>query len=146
MAAARIRIRTQLVVPDANGGIAHAQLKFGNGMVMLGSMREDEFNALMKHPINRRARNAKRLRDRRRCRSDYASAQAAGAKIVLTSRTRTTAAADFSCHDLEGHLWNSAPTIRGANRKGVNILHRVFRNATRSDFSCAVMPMPKRES
>jgi len=26
----------QLIVPDEQGGIAHAQLRFGNGMVMLG--------------------------------------------------------------------------------------------------------------
>ncbi len=32
-----------LVVPGEGGAIAHAQLAFGNGMVMLGSARDDEF-------------------------------------------------------------------------------------------------------
>ena len=40
----------QLVVPDAEGGVAHAQLRFGNGMVRLGSVRDDEFGKLMAHP------------------------------------------------------------------------------------------------
>ena len=35
-----------LVVPGEDGGIAHAQLVFGNGMVMLGSARDDDFGKL----------------------------------------------------------------------------------------------------
>lgn len=38
------------VVEDGNGGIAHAQLTFGGGMVMLGSDRKDEFGALQSTP------------------------------------------------------------------------------------------------
>ena len=34
-----------LVVPGEGGAIDHAQLVFGNGMVMLGSARDDEFGA-----------------------------------------------------------------------------------------------------
>ena len=42
----------QLVVPNEDGTIAHAQLTFGNGMVMLGSVlkAETEFGRLMKQP------------------------------------------------------------------------------------------------
>ena len=32
-----------LVVPDDDGGVAHAQLTFGNGMIMLSSVRSDEY-------------------------------------------------------------------------------------------------------
>lgn len=35
-----------LVVPGEDGTIAHAQLTFGNGMVMLGSARDDDFGQL----------------------------------------------------------------------------------------------------
>ena len=40
----------QLVVPGKEGTIAHAQLKFGNGMIMLGSVVDSEFGRLMKQP------------------------------------------------------------------------------------------------
>jgi uncharacterized glyoxalase superfamily protein PhnB len=40
-----------LVVPDEKGGIAHAELKFNCGMIMLGSARDDEFGQLLKPPI-----------------------------------------------------------------------------------------------
>ncbi len=32
-----------LVVPSEDGTIAHAQLTFGNGMIMLGSARDDDY-------------------------------------------------------------------------------------------------------
>src|SRR5688500_13366924 len=42
----------QLVVDGADGAIAHAQLSLGTGMVMLGSVLENEteFGKLMKQP------------------------------------------------------------------------------------------------
>ena len=40
----------QLVVPDGEGGIAHAQLALAGGMVMLGSARANEYGQLMKQP------------------------------------------------------------------------------------------------
>ena len=40
----------QLVVPGDGGSIMHAQLTLGNGMIMLGSVNETEFGALMKQP------------------------------------------------------------------------------------------------
>jgi hypothetical protein len=45
-----LRLDKHLVVPNSDGTIAHAQLSFGNGMVMLGSVVESEFVRLMKHP------------------------------------------------------------------------------------------------
>jgi len=33
----------QLVVPNPDGTIAHAELSFGNGMIMLGSVADTEF-------------------------------------------------------------------------------------------------------
>ena len=39
-----------LVVPHPDGTIAHAQLSFGNGMIMIGSVAANEFARLMKQP------------------------------------------------------------------------------------------------
>ena len=40
----------QMVVPGDDGTIAHAQLSFGNGMIMIGSVQDSEFGRLMKQP------------------------------------------------------------------------------------------------
>lgn len=39
-----------LVVPGEGNTIAHAQLTFGNGMIMLGTVRDDELGKLQKTP------------------------------------------------------------------------------------------------
>src|SRR5437899_13018894 len=41
-----------LVVPGEGGTIAHAQLTLGNGMIMLGSARDDAFGKLQKTPAD----------------------------------------------------------------------------------------------
>ena len=42
--------KQQLVMPGKNNTIAHAQLTFGNGLIMLGSVVDSEFGRLMKQP------------------------------------------------------------------------------------------------
>jgi uncharacterized glyoxalase superfamily protein PhnB len=52
-------LQRHLVVPDESGGIAHAQLSFGDGMMMLGSVRDNEWETL----LNSRTKSAARLRN-----------------------------------------------------------------------------------
>ena len=44
--------KKHLVVPGDEGKITHAQLTFGNGMIMLGSAAEDEYGALVQPPAS----------------------------------------------------------------------------------------------
>ena len=50
-----------LVVPGPEGNIAHAQLTLGNGMVMLGSVQDDEFGRLSKTPFGSWGQHPERL-------------------------------------------------------------------------------------
>ena len=97
----------QLVVPDEQGGIAHAQLSFGNGMIILASVRESEFGSLMKQPDEIGGVETQSpyliVGD---ADAAYAKAKAAGAEIVIEIRDEDYGGRDFSCRDLEGHLWN----------------------------------------
>src|SRR5207248_6235862 len=43
-------LKKNLAVPDDSGGIAHAQLSFGDGMMMLGSVRDNEWGRFIKQP------------------------------------------------------------------------------------------------
>jgi uncharacterized glyoxalase superfamily protein PhnB len=94
----------QLVVPGKDG-IDHAQLRLGNGMVMLGSIRDTPYGRLMREPgevggvtqsIYVVVADADALHDR---------AKAAGAEIVLPLVTQDYGGRDFTCRDPEGHLW-----------------------------------------
>ena len=99
----------QLVVPNADGTIAHAQLSFGNGMIMLGSVLEveTEFGRLIKQPDEIGGFETQSayvvVSD---ADAIYARAKAAGAEIVIEIKDEDYGGRDFSCRDLEGHLWN----------------------------------------
>jgi uncharacterized glyoxalase superfamily protein PhnB len=96
-----------LIVPGEGETIAHAQLSFGNGMIMLGSVKESEFDRLMKQPDEIGGAETQSAyvivwdAD-----EFYARAKAAGAKIVLDIKDEDYGGRGFSCRDLEGRLWN----------------------------------------
>jgi uncharacterized glyoxalase superfamily protein PhnB len=96
----------QLVVPGPDGSIAHAQLSFGNGMIMLGSVAESPYGRLTKQPdeIGGAETQSPYL-----VVSDadavYARAKVAGARIEIEIKDEDYGGRGFSCRDLEGHLW-----------------------------------------
>ncbi|MGH8614466.1 MAG: VOC family protein [Gammaproteobacteria bacterium] len=97
----------QLVVPNEDGTIAHAQLSFGNGMIMLGSVVDSEFGRLLKQPDEIGGAETQTayviVAD---ADALYARAQAAGAEIVRDIKDEDYGGRGFSCRDLERHLWN----------------------------------------
>jgi len=96
-----------LVVPGENGTIAHAQLVFGNGMIMLGSARDDEFGRLQQPPSSVGSAVSQSpyiiVED---VDKHYARAVAAGAEVVMAIKDEDYGGRDYSCRDPEGFLWN----------------------------------------
>jgi uncharacterized glyoxalase superfamily protein PhnB len=96
-----------LVVPAEGGTIAHAELTYRNGMIMLGSAREDDFGKLQKTPAQLGGVGTQSayvvVPD---ADAHYARAVAAGAKIVRPLSEGGGGGRGYSCLDLEGHLWN----------------------------------------
>ena len=96
-----------LVVPGENGTIAHAQLVFGNGMIMLGSALDREFDKLQKPPNalgNVPSQSAYVILED--ADKHYARAVAAGAEIVMDIKDEDHGGRGYSCRDPEGHIWN----------------------------------------
>jgi uncharacterized glyoxalase superfamily protein PhnB len=96
-----------LVVPGENGAIAHAQLTFGNGMIMLGSARDDEFGRWVKPPQEMDGvgtQSAYVIVDD--ADAHYARAKASGAEIVMEVADQDYGGRLYACRDPEGHLWN----------------------------------------
>jgi uncharacterized glyoxalase superfamily protein PhnB len=97
----------QLVVPNEDGTIAHAQLSFGNGMIMLGSASDSGFGRLMKLPDEIGGAETQTayvvVSD-----ADlvYRQAKEAGAEILLDIKDEDYGGRGFTCRDLEGHIWN----------------------------------------
>ncbi len=95
-----------LVVPAENNTIAHAQLNFGGGMIMLGSIKDNEFGKLMKQPDEIGGAETQScyvvVSD---CDAHYARAKAAGAQIILDIHDEGHGGRGYACRDLEGHIW-----------------------------------------
>lgn len=96
-----------LVVPGENDTIAHAQLTFGAGMIMLGSARDDDFGKLQKTPADVGGVGTQSayiiVAD---ADAHHARAVAAGARVVYALKDEDYGGRGYSCLDPEGHLWN----------------------------------------
>ena len=96
-----------LVVPGENDSVAHAQLTFGNSMVMLSSVQDSEFGRLMKQPDEMAGGETQTsyviVAD---ADAHCTKAKAAGAEIVMEIKDEDYGGRGYSCRDLEGHLWS----------------------------------------
>ncbi len=96
-----------LVVPGENGTISHAQLTFGNGMIMLGSARADDFGKIqmpladLSSPVSQSAYVIVEDVD-----GHYERAAGEGAIIVSEPEDQHYGGRLYLCRDSEGNLWS----------------------------------------
>ncbi|RYZ56818.1 MAG: glyoxalase [Proteobacteria bacterium] len=92
---------------DAKGKVVHAQLTFGNGMIMISPVSDTDFQKYMNQPDENGGRETQ-------CsfvivadpKAHYERAKAEGAKILMEPSEKDYGGTDYSCHDIEGHLWS----------------------------------------
>lgn len=84
---------------DGAGGIAHAQLTLGRGMIMLGSARDDAFGALQSTPALLGGITQSPYLVVADADAVLATALAAGAEIVLPIKDEDYGGRGFSCRD-----------------------------------------------
>lgn len=99
--------KQHLVVRGENDRIEHAQLTYGNGMIMLGSARDDEFGKLQAPPNSDDSIVSQSpyiiVTD---IDEHYQNAVDAGATIVMQLTAEDYGGKNFSCRDPEGFVWN----------------------------------------
>lgn len=94
--------KTKMNVPDESGGVAHAELSLGAGMIMLGSARKDMgwvsprdlpalHQAIYVYVADPDAH--------------FEQAKAAGAEITREPIDTDHGSRDYGAKDLEGHEW-----------------------------------------
>lgn len=96
-----------MVVAGENNTIAHAQLTFGNGMIMLGSAVDNEFGKLQA-PLNKSDDVVHQspyiiVED---VDAHFSQAGEAGAEVTMEPRNQDYGGRMYSCRDPEGNLWN----------------------------------------
>ena len=99
--------RTHFSVPGEKGGIAHAELQLGSGMIMLGSMRKRD-------PKNPWATEPGLYVHVENIDAHYARSRKAGAEIVRELADTEYGSREYSVRDPEGHLWSFGTYLPGA--------------------------------
>ena len=89
----------QMVVPGPDGGVAHAQLTFGPGVIMLGSGKHEPGNPWDEVALGIYVY----VED---VDAHYRRAKAAGAEIVRDLQDTDYGSREYSARDLDGHLWS----------------------------------------
>lgn len=97
----------QLVVPGPDETVAHAQLRLGDGMIMLGTATANEYGMLRRQPDElggAQTQSAYVVVDD--ADAVYARVRASGCRIALEIRDEDYGGRGFSCYDPEGFLWS----------------------------------------
>lgn len=96
----------QTVIEGENGVVYHAQLTLGNGMIMLGTGKDDEFGRLFKTPDELGGAETSRqyivVAD---ADAVHERAVAAGAVVVQPLQDTPFGSRTFTVKDPEGHTW-----------------------------------------
>ncbi|MEQ1950525.1 VOC family protein [Mesorhizobium yinganensis] len=84
--------------------VAHAQMSFGSSMIMLGSVRDDRYGAMVGGPGENGGKSVYVAVDDTD--AVYARAKAAGAGILEEPTDRDYGSRDFVCVDPESNIWS----------------------------------------
>ena len=95
-----------LVVPGPGDTIAHAQLVLGDGMIMLGSVADDDYGQMVKTPQEAGGNTQSAYVVVDEIDAHYQRAMAAGAEIVMEIADQEYGGRLYSAKDPEGYLWN----------------------------------------
>jgi uncharacterized glyoxalase superfamily protein PhnB len=102
------------VLTDAQGNIVHAEMSFGDGVVMIGG----EWADWTRSPATLGGKNTQRvhvyLRDG--IEEHYRRARQAGARVVVELADQFYGARTYVATDPEGHYWTFAQPVRNVPR------------------------------
>ena len=94
----------QMLVPGPKGTIAHAQLRYGGSVVMIGTAQDDFMN--MKSPKAVGAVTQGIYVQVDDVDAHHARAKAAGAEIVMEPEDTEYGSREYAARDPEGHFWS----------------------------------------
>lgn len=89
-----------------DGSVAHAQLRFGSGVIMLGSVRDDDYPMVPPGPGGSLTGGVYVAVSASEIDAHYARAEAAGARIGVALRDTDYGSREYSAYDCEGFLWS----------------------------------------
>jgi len=104
-----------MLIEDAEGGIAHSEMRFGNAVVMIGN----EWTEDHKSPRSIGGKNTQTVHIQLTTDIDAhcERARAAGAEILVEPATQFYGDRTYRCRDPEGHIWTVSQTVETVSRE-----------------------------
>ncbi len=104
-----------MLIEDADGGIAHSEMRFGDAVVMVGN----EWTSDHKSPKSIGGKNTQTVHIQITTDIDAhcAQARAAGAEILMAPETQFYGDRTYRCRDPEGHIWTVGQTVQSVSRE-----------------------------
>ena len=104
-----------MVITDEDGRLAHSEMKFGDGYLMVGS----EWADFVASPASVGGKNTQLIHVQLQDGIDThcERARAAGAAILMEPADQFYGDRTYRARDLEGHVWTFAQTVRHVTRE-----------------------------
>jgi len=104
-----------MVITDEDGRLAHSEMKFGDGYLMVGS----EWADFVASPASVGGKNTQLIHVQLQDGIDThcERARAAGAAILMEPADQFYGDRTYRARDLEGHVWTFAQTVRSVTRE-----------------------------
>lgn len=105
----------QMLIEDADGGVAHSQLRLGDGVIMVGREWDEDH----KSPASVGGKNTQsvHIQIEENVDAHCARAKAAGAHVFADPETQFYGDRTYRCRDPEGHIWTVAQTVKTVTRE-----------------------------
>lgn len=104
-----------MLIEDADGGIAHSEMRFGDCVLMVGNEWSDDH----KSPASIGGKNTQTVHIQ--ITSDIDAhcerARAAGFEILAEPETQFYGDRTYRCRDPEGHIWTVGQTVQAVTRE-----------------------------
>ncbi len=96
----------EVCYPAADGSVAHAQLRFGTGLIMIGSARDDDYPVKPPAQTGGLSGSIYVAVPAAEIEAHFARAKAAGAHMIREIRDTEYESREYAAYDLEGFLWS----------------------------------------
>lgn len=106
---------TFMLIEDADGNLAHSEMRFGNAAVMIGTEWTDDH----KSPASLDGKNTQTVHVHldEDVDAHCERARKAGAEILMDPETQFYGDRSYRCRDPEGHMWTLSQTVREVSRE-----------------------------
>lgn len=104
-----------MLIEDADGGLVHSEMRFGDAAIMIGNEWSDDY----KSPASNGGLNSQtvHIHIETDIQAHCERARGAGFDILMEPELQFYGDSTYRCRDPEGHIWTVSQTINAVSRE-----------------------------